>query len=216
MEINDTKKSFEKSKKKNIGELYTFLTILLNHAFFLPTLLIFGIELQKQIMEINFELLYIAFLFYYVISALVILFFFLVIFYYQHFYLKKQIKKQDLKCVFCEKKAIVELYKIPNFFIIFGIPICEQHAKLLDENPNELLYKEQKLYKKYRSIIIWLNIFIIASGIIILSYFGLFYSLTGNISIIIIIYFLFAIQIVLYFYLYIIMFIKLRNGFKKL
>ncbi len=59
MEITNVKKSFEKSKKKNIGELYTFLTILLiNYAFFLPVLLIFGIDLQKQIMEITFDVLY--------------------------------------------------------------------------------------------------------------------------------------------------------------
>lgn len=55
MKINKTKDSFE--KKKKIGGMNTFLIILLTYAFLLPILLIFGIELQKQIIEINFDLL---------------------------------------------------------------------------------------------------------------------------------------------------------------
>lgn len=211
MKIHETKKSFEKSKKKFIGK-FSFLVILLNYAFFLPILLIFGIDLQKQIMEIKFDLLYQAVSLDYIIPALVLVISFITIFYYQRFYFKGQIIKQDLKCVFCEKKAIFELYKIPNFFIIFGLPICEQHAKLLDENPNELLYNEQKLYKKTNTIILWLNILIIASGIISLHYFGLIFGLNGNIPIITLIYVLFTIQIVLYLYLIVRMFIKIRNG----
>jgi len=197
--------------------LNTFLIILLTYAFLLPILLIFGIELQKQIIEINFDLLINkVVLFYYAPSALVLFIFFVIIFYYQHFYFKRQIIKQDLKCLFCEKKAIVELYKIPDFFIIFGLPICEQHVKALDENPNELLYNEQKLFKKTKTIILRLNILIIVSGFISLWYFGFIFGLDGNISLITLIYFLFTIQIVLYFYLSVRMFIKIRNRIEKL
>ena len=216
MKINDTKKSFEKLKKKKIGGMNTFLIILLNYAFFLPILLIFGIDLQKQIMEITFDVLFQAATFDYVIPALVLVISFFTIFYYQHFYYKRQIIKQDLKCFFCEKKAIVELYKIPNFFIIFGLPICEQHVKALDENPNELLYNEQKLYKKTNTRILWLNILITASGFISLWIFGFNFGLYGNISLMILTYILFTIQIVLYFYLNVRMFIKIRNGIEKL
>ncbi len=217
MKIKEGQKLFEKSEKKSIGGVNTLFIILLNHAFFLPILLILGIELQNQINEFNFDLFYEAFLYYYVISALVILFFFLIIFYYQRLYLKKQILKHELECFFCEKKAVVELYKIPNFFIDFGIPICEQHVKELDENIiNNLLYKEQKLYKKNRLIIIWLNIFIITFEIISLIYFGLLFGLNGNISLIILTYVLFVLQVFLYFFLYMRMFLKIRNGIKKL
>ncbi len=216
MEITDTKKSSEKSKKKNIGELYTFLIILLNYAFFLPILLIFGIDLQKQIMEISFDVLYLAASLDYVLPAIVLVISFFTFFYYQHFYFKRQIIKQDLKCVFCEKKAIVELYKIPNFFIIFGLPICDHHVKALDENSNELLYNEQKLYKKTNTRILRLNILIIASGFISLWYFGFNFGLYGNIPLITLIYVLFTIQIVLFFYLSVRMFIKIRNGIEKL
>jgi len=215
MKINKTKNSFEK-KKIYIGGLNTFLIILLNYTFFLPILLFFGIELQKQIMEINFDLLYQTVSLSVIIPIVVLSIFFLTFFYYQHFYFKRQIIKQDLKCLFCEKKAIVELYKIPNFFIIFGLPICEQHAKALDENPNELLYNEQKLFKKTKTIILRLNVLIIASGFISLWYFGFIFGLDGNISLITLIYFLFTIQIVLHFYLSVRMFIKIRNGIEKL
>jgi len=214
MKINKTKNSFE--KKKKIGEVNTFLIILLTYAFLLPFLLIIGIELQKQIIEINFDLLYQAFSFDYAIPALLLFISFVIIFYYQHFYFKRQIIKQDLKCFFCEKKAIVELYKIPDFFIVFGLPICEQHVKALDENPNELLYNEQKLFKKTKTIILRLNLLIIASGFISLWYFGFIFGLNGNLSLIILIYVLFTIQIVLYFYLSVRMFIKIRNGIEKL
>jgi len=216
MKIDEGQKLFEKSEKKSIGGVNTLFIIVLNHAFFLPILLILGIELQTQINEFNFDLFYETFSFYYVISALVILFFFLTIFYYQRFYLKKQILKHDLNCFFCEKRAIVELYKIPNFFINFGIPICEQHVKVLDENINNLLYKEQKLYKKYKLITIWLNIFIIAFEIISLICFGFLFGLFGNVSLIILTYILFTLQIFLYFFLYMKMFLKIRNGINKL
>lgn len=216
MKINKTKNSFEKEEKKNIGGMNTFLIILLNYAFLLPILIIFGIELQKQIIEIDIDLLYQAASFNYVTPALVLAISFVTFFYYQHFYFKRQIIKQDLKCFFCEKKAIVELYKIPNFFIIFGLPICEQHIKALDENPKELLYYEQKLYKKTNTIILRLNILIAISGFISLWYFGFIFGLNGNISLITLIYVLFTIQIVLHFYLSVRMFIKIRNGIEKL
>ncbi len=217
MEITNAKKSFEKEEKKNIGGMNTFLIILLNQTFFLPFLLIIGIELQKQIMEINFDLLINkVVLFYYAPSALVLFISFVTIFYYQHFYFKRQIVKQGLKCFFCEKKAISEIYIIPHFFIAFGLPICEHHVKALDETPNELLYDEQKLYKRTNTRILWLNILIIASGLISLWYFGFIFGLNGNISLITLIYVLFTIQIVLHFYLSVSMFIKIRNGIEKL
>ena len=213
MKINKKKNSFE---KKNIGGMNTFLIILLYPAIFLPILLIFGIKLQLLTIEITFDLLYQAVSFDYIIPALVLVISFVTIFYYQHIYFKRQIVKQDLKCVFCETKAIVELYKIPNFFIIFGIPLCEHHAKILDENPNVLLYSEQKFYKKYNRIILWLNILIVASGIISLHSFGLIFGLKGNISLITLIYILFTIQVVLYLYLNLRMFINVRKGIEKL
>lgn len=209
--------SYEKSKKKKIGEFYNFLKILLSYSYLLPILLIIGITMQNHLMEdINWDFLYNVVIFASIIWALILGFFFLTIFYVQYFYYKKQIIKQELKCVLCEKKGIIELHKIPNFFITFGIPICEEHAKLLDENPEILLYKEQKLYKKYNRIIFWLNILIIAFGMISLAYFGYVFGFYGNIPLNILIYLLFAIELFLYFFLNIRMFLKIRTGIKKL
>ncbi len=216
MENTNAKKSLEKSKKKNIGDLYTFPTIFLTYAFLLPILLILGIELHKQINVSDWDALEAAVLPYLAPYVFLGLIFTLIIFFYQRFYYKKQIIKKDLECFFCEKKAISEIYKIPHFFIVFGLPICKQHVKALDENPNELLYFEQKLYKKTNTRMLWLNILIIASGIISLWYFGFNFGLNGNIPLIILIYVLFTIQIVLYFYLCVSMFIKIRNGIDKL
>ena len=210
MKINKTKNSLE--KKKKIGKKYTFLTILLNYALFLPILLLFGIELQKHVTEITFDSIYQTVSLNYVIPAFILVVSFIIIFYYQRFYFKKQIIKQDLKCFFCEKKAIVDLFKIPYICIIFGLPICEQHIKVLDENPNELLYNEQKAYKKHNRILLWLNVLLVASGLISLWYFGLTFGLNGNISLITLIYVLFTIQIGLHFYLSVRMLIKIRNG----
>ena len=218
MEIAGTKKSLEelKSKNKIIKDLYSFLTILLTYAWLLPILLIFGIILQQPINASDWEALEGAVLPYAIFSLFLGAVVALTIIFSQRFYYKKQIIKQNLKCSFCEQEPIGELYKIPNFFIVFGLPICEQHVKSLDEYPGELLYKEQRLYKKTNTRILRLNIFIVVSGYISLWYFGFVFGLSGNLPLIVLIFVLFAIQTGLYFYLSIRAFIKIRNGIEKL
>ena len=198
-----------------INKTNAFLIVLLNYAFLLPILLIFGIELQKLITEITWDLLYLIALFDYVIPALLLAISFVLILYYQHFYYKRKIIKQNLKCVFCEERAIVELFKIPNFYIIFGLPICEQHLEALDETPSELLYNEQRLYNKHNKIVLRLNILLVASGLVSLWYFGTIFDLNGNVSLIALIYVLFTTQFGLHFYLSVRVFIKIRNGIEK-
>ena len=214
--MNEKKNSFEKSKKKNFGEYYSFFKVLLNYSFLLPILLIFGITLQNHLMvDIDWDFLYNTVLFTVLIWALVLGFSYLAILYLHNLYYKRQIIKQNLLCVLCEKEAIVELYKIPNFFITFGLPLCEHHAKSLDENPEIFLYREQNLYKKYNLIIFWFNILIILFGFISLAYFGYVYGFNRNIPLIILIYLLFAIEIFFYIFLYIRMFLSIISGIKK-
>ncbi|MFW9772035.1 MAG: hypothetical protein ACFFFB_05085 [Candidatus Heimdallarchaeota archaeon] len=215
--MNEKAKLFNKTIKKKVGEIYSFLNLVLGYAFLLPTLLIFGITLQTHLMEdIDWEFLYNAVTFPFIISALLLITFYMAITLSYKSYYKRQITKHGLKCVLCEKNAIIELYKIPYFFITFGIPLCEQHAKSLDENPEIFLYKEQKLYKKYNRIILWFNILIIAFGLINLIYFGYFYGFIGNIPLNILIYLLFAFELLFHFFLYIRMFLLVRAGISSL
>lgn len=215
--MNEKNSSFEKSRKKNFGEFYSFLEILLSYSFLLPFLLIFGIILQTHLMiDIDWNFLYNTALYAIVICALVLAFSFLTISYFHNLYYRRHVIKHNLKCAICEKEAIVGIYKIPNFFIIFGIPLCEEHTKSLDENLELFFYKEQKLYKNYNRIIFWLNILIIAFGFISSAYFGYFFGFTGNIPLNILIYLLFAIELFLYFFLNTRMFLLIRNGIKNL
>jgi hypothetical protein len=165
--------------------------------------------------DIDWDFLYIAALFAVSIWVLVLGFSYLAIFYLHNLYYKRQIIKQNLLCALCEKEAIAELYKIPNFFINFGIPLCEQHAKSLDENLEIFLYREQNLYKKYNWIIFWFNILIILFGFISLVYFGYVYGFNRNIPLTILIYLFFAIEIFFYIFLYVRMFLLIITGIKK-
>lgn len=228
MKINKIKNSFERSKKKNIGN-FSFLLILLNQAFYLPILLIFGVEILKIIDYNNFNsndgLIFILFIllefskdyfFYFLIWWGS---FYIIVLYYKYFLLKKLTTIQQLECFFCEKKVSTELVKvfsgISPFFIIFGIPICEQHIKILVEGPKRVLIKGWKIFKKYRSIIRWFNILIIVSGIISISYLGFVYGSSGKLIIIILIFVLFPIQLILYFYLSIRMYIEIKKNLNK-
>jgi hypothetical protein len=214
--MNDMNNSFEKSKKKNFGEYYSFFIVFLRYFFLLPILLIFSITLHTHLTkDINWDFINNTALFPLLIWTLVLCFSYLTIFYFHNLYYKQQITKKNLSCALCEKEAIVELYKIPNFFITFGIPLCEQHAKSLDENPEIFLYREQNLYKKYNRIIFWFTILTILFGFINLIYFGNVYGFNKNIPLTILIYLLFTIETFFYFFLYIRMFLSIITGIRK-
>ena len=223
MKNHETKKSFEKSQKK-IGS-FAFLLILLNQAFYLPILLTYGIvTLQLNTYFVNgslegWEIVYFLFI---IISMLtfmeLVIFFCFFIFTYiffntlKYYIIRK--KSRELKCFFCEKNAKMGFFSVglPSFYRIFGIPICEQHRKVVIEDRNTFLIEGQRIYKRYTFLIRWVNVLIIVFGIISISIIIFFYNSNGLLIIIILISILFPMQLILYFYLCVRMFIKIRNG----
>lgn len=127
-------------------------------------------------------------------------------------------KSRELKCFFCEKNAKMGLFfvSLPSFYRFFGIPICEQHRKLVIEDQNTILMEGQGIYKRYTFLIRWVNVLIIVFGIINISFIIFFYDSNGILIIIILISILFPLQLILYFYLSVRMFIKIRNRIEKL
>ncbi|MFX1469184.1 MAG: hypothetical protein ACFFB8_11015 [Promethearchaeota archaeon] len=218
----DNEVEFSENLEKKIVVKFLFIQIILNETIFaLPILLFLGIELHKRIMEINlvsslYDVLSYPLLFDYIIYSIIICIFIILAILYQRYYFRKKTIKQDLKCVYCEKKATLKFIKKPHFFIDIGIHLCEHHSKELDDNPSEFLGKEQRLYKKYKTIILWLSILLIASGVISLYSFGSFFGVNGNISLVILIYIHFTIQVTLFFYLHARVCKKIRYEIKNL
>jgi hypothetical protein len=221
MEIYKEDELSENLEKKIVVK-FLFLQIILNETLFaLPILLFLGLELHKRIMEIDsvrslYDVLSYPLLFDYIIYCIILWFFIILAILYQRYYYRKITINQDLQCVYCEKEATLKFFKRPYFFIDIGIYICEQHGKELDENPIEFLSKAQRLYKKYKAIILWLSILIIASGVISLYSFGSFFGVNGNIPLVILIYFYFTIQVALFLYLHTRVCKKIRYEIKNL
>ncbi len=231
MKINKKNGSYKSSEKKIINN-FSFFTVLLRQAFYLPILLIFGVEILRFITYFNYQFInrvtigFFLFLIVFITFTDFTSYFFiwwvslLILFScYERYVFKKKIEFQKLDCFFCKKKAITKLIKIflgmPIFFIIFRIPICEQHLELLVEDPKKILIEGQKINKRYRSIIQWLNILIIVYGIVSIYSIGLLYGPNGKIIIIILVFVLFTIQLIFYIYLCKKMYIETKKNLSK-
>ncbi len=221
---------FEDSEKK-IVKNFSFLLILLNQAFFLPILLIYGIEAFRTSAYLisgtleGWGIVYFLFFLLPFVTFLELQYFFLLFIsaylcfnLVNYFIIRK--KSRHSKCFFCENDAKMGFIKIfwglPSFFSFFGIPICEQHRKLLGEDRNKILIEEQRIYKRYTFLIRWLNVLIIVFGMITISIslfsFGIFF--VEN-NLIILSCALFVMQVVLYVYLCIRMFLKIKKGINQ-
>ena len=227
MKINETNESYENSEKKNISK-FSFLLILLNQAFYLPILLVYGIEVIRfDIYFVNgalegWEIIYFLFIVIPIVAFMelgIFVYLFLLVYIFfnilKYYIIRK--KSRELKCFFCEKNAKMGLFfvSLPSFYRFFGIPICEQHRKLVIEDRNTILMEGQRIYKRYTFLIRWVNVLIIVSGIISISSIIFFFDSNGKLIIIILILILFPIQLILYFYLSIRMYIETKKNLNK-